>query len=140
MQCVYMVKLSMFSLHVLFGIKYFPPHPLACAIFLKFCYSLSDKCFFKLFMCCFFFCVCIEKNGNFLNFSVLWFCLLGSLKKNWAKNWATVVQFSTFCSSILSIQLIFNNISKYLIIFPPDWDALMMSYEKFTTVFPNIET
>ena len=39
-----------------------------CATFFKFCYSVSDKTFFKGI-----YVMCMKKNCNFLHFSVLWF-------------------------------------------------------------------
>lgn len=47
---------------------------------------------------------------------------------------SNVVQFSTFCNSLLLFQLIFGNILKDLIICPQYFHVLIISYRLFTAV------
>ena len=77
----------------------------------------------------------MKKNGNF-HFSVLcFFYRVASI--NFVK--ATVVQFSTFCSSRLPFRLVLSNLSKNLIICPQHFDVLMISNQSYTTIPPVIE-
>ena len=47
---------------------------------------------------------------------------------------ATVVQFSTFCSSRLSFRLVFDDLLKKLLICPQHFHILMTSNRKLATV------
>ena len=71
----------------------------------------------------------IVKCANFLKFSyfVSYFVIL------------YFVTFSTFCSSRLTFQLVFYNLSKNLIICPQHFDVLMILNRPFTTVPSVIE-
>ena len=107
----------------------------ACVSFFKLCYFVSDKNFLK-YLLCVIFCLCLKKNVNLLHFSVICFfyhaASINSVQ-------ATVVQFSTCCSSSLLFRLNFDNLSKKLIICTQHFDILVISNRPFTKVTPKFK-
>ena len=80
------------------------------------------------------FCLCMEKNGNSLNFSVLcFFYRVASI------NSVQATALQSFYSSRLVGQLVFDNLSKNLIVCPQDLDVLIISIRPFTIVHTVIE-
>ena len=103
---------------------------LACASFFK-RYSVSGKMFLKVFIC---YALCVKKNGNFLRFNLL--CFFYSVASISSVQ-ATVVQFSNSCCSRLLIQIVFDNLSRSLIIFLQHFDVLMILNRPLTAVLPG---